>query len=215
MGVSPRPRRGIGIYLLSDPIECTGTLVALNASGVCVHAEGANLTVMLRLYVYRQRGVNKYWRMSSNFITAECSNSTLSISRNDYSVGIVRNNSLSIPVSSGDFLGFLFVATCSEFNVECIFQPAVVRNTTKQLLYFSKIDGRYLKYGETKSNMSLMISATINRTRGTIIAVCFRKVFLGCIAILYRMSVYFSFSVTVRACIQDSYVAIFHDPGSC
>ena len=121
-----------GVFLLSDPVSCGGTLAAVNVSGLCTLSGMTNMTVELRLLVFEQTSVG-YSRKFGRSVTAKCYHST-NDSGSNYTTDSVNGENLDVPVSCGNFLGIRFNATCAE--TKCYFLPAAVNVTGKQLMYF-------------------------------------------------------------------------------
>ena len=153
-----------GIFLLSDPISCDGTLVAVNASGLCPLADdNMDRQMELRLLVFQRNGT-EYTRNYSAPVTADCNNA----SGSNYTNGSVRAENLKVPISCGDFLAIRFRSTCS--NNRCLFKPTIVNITGKQLMYFTVPSGRVdtLHMDDTQmiADASLLFSANIVNITG-------------------------------------------------
>ena len=143
----------------SYPIPCSGTLVAVSATGFCILTERTDQQVSLLLAVYRES--NGIPMPTYRHITADCEFSKKnSVSGIDYSLGSVTVNDLNIPVIPGEFLSIDFFATCENFS--CHFQPAIINNPSKHTLLFLESDDQ-VDVANLKdfSNFSLLFSATI------------------------------------------------------
>ena len=134
-------------------IPCSGTLVAVNATGFCITTGRTHQHVSLLLVIYRQDGA-----ISIHLVPADCDFANRnSVSEIDYSFGSVSDNDLNIPVTSDEVLSIGFFTTCID---GCSFQPAIINDTSTQMLWFLERDK---PVNETKgvSNVSLLFSATI------------------------------------------------------
>ena len=154
--MSYQPSKRTGYIYYPYPIPCTGIITTFTASGFCIVNGRTDQNVSLRLKIVTSTQSDKAFHQVKN-MAAECGNSTMNSSSGiEYSFGTVFRESLNIPVSSGDYLGFEF--TCSEKH--CFFQTAIVNDT-----------GKNLYDGEKKplSNVSLLFSATISETSGMFI----------------------------------------------
>ena len=140
-------------------IPCDGTLlVAISATGFCILTERTDQNVSLHLIIYRE--VNSMPITTYHLIPAECDiANNNSVSGIDYSFGSVSHNNLSIPVTSDNLLlvGIQFLTTCTD---ECSFQPAIINDTSKQMLWFIEMN-KPLHEAEDFSNVSLLFTATI------------------------------------------------------
>ena len=145
----------------SYPIPCSGTLVAINATGFCILTERIR-QVSLVILIYRQNGPS-----SIEIVPADCDfANNNSVSGIDYSFGSVSHNDLNIPVTSDEILGVGFFTTCVDGG--CYFQPAIINDTSKHMLSFLE-SGKPVSEMEDFSNVSLLFSATIQIVRGKII----------------------------------------------
>ena len=133
-------------------IPCSGTLVAVNATGFCILTERPHHDVSLVIFIYRENAV------SVHLVPANCdlANRT-SVSGLNYSFGSVSHNDLNIPVTSDEFL---LISSCT--GITCFFQPAVINDTSKHMLFFLE-DGKPVNETE---NVSLLFSATIEISNG-------------------------------------------------
>ena len=141
------------------PITCTGTLVAVNATGFCILTERTDQQVSLLVAVYRE--VNGIPVPTYRHITADCEFvKNNSVSGIDYSLGTISDNNLNIPVIPGEFLSFGVFTTCDSFS--CSFQPAIINDPSNHTLLFlesdEEVDVTNLK---DFSNVSPLFSATI------------------------------------------------------
>ena len=141
------------------PISCSGTLVAVNATGFCILTERTHQHVSLLLIIYREN--NGTPMPTYHHITADCEFAkNNSVSGIDYSFGSISHNDLNIPVTSDEFLGIGFFATCDTFS--CYFQPAIINDLSKHTLLFLEF-GKEVNEANFNdfSNVSLLFSATI------------------------------------------------------
>ena len=151
--MSYQPSKRTGYIYYPYPIPCTGIITTFTASGFCIVTGRTDQNVSLRLIVTSTQSDREFHQVKN--MAAECGNSTINSSSGiEYSFGTVFRESLNIPVSSGDYLGFEF--TCSEKH--CFFQTAIVNDTGKNLYIPKDV--------ETLSNVSLLFSATISETSG-------------------------------------------------
>ena len=137
-------------------IPCNGTLVAVNATGFCILTERTHQQVSLFLIIYRED--NSIPMTTLHVIPAECDFVNNSVSGIDYSFGSVSVNELTIPVTSDEFISIVYFTSCTGSG--CFFQPAVINDTSKHMLFFLEY-GKPVEETEIFSNVSLMFSATI------------------------------------------------------
>ena len=154
-----------GIFLLSDPISCDGTLVSVNASGLCPLSNDNMTRRMQLILLVFQRGETEYFPNYREFVAADCDNA--SGSNYMYTNGSVSAENLNVPVSCGDFLAIRFSSTCGE---RCLFNPTIVNITGKQLMYFTVPSGPVnpLKMNEADiiPDTSILFSANIVNITG-------------------------------------------------
>ena len=145
----------------SYPLPCNGTLVAVNATGFCILTERPHHDVSLVIFIYRENDA-----VPVHLVPADCDLANKrSVSGIDYSFGSVSHNDLNIPVTSDEFLS---ISICN--GIKCFFQPAVINDTSKHMLFFLE-DGKPVNETKKLSNVSLLFSATIEISNG--------KLFLG------------------------------------
>ena len=148
--LQPTTMTGYFSYL----IPCSGTLVAVNATGFCILTERTHKEVSLLFVIYRENDA-----VSVHLVPADCDFANRnSVSEIDYSFGSVSDNDLKIPVISDEVLGIGFFTTCSIDG--CPFQPAIINNTSTQMLWFIERD-KPVNEAKDISNVSLLFSATI------------------------------------------------------
>ena len=136
-------------------IPCSGTLVAVNATGFCILTERIHQEVSLVILIYRQNGASS----SIELVPADCDlANNNSVSGIDYSFGNVSNNDLNIPVTSDEVLSIGFFTKCMDGG--CYFQPAIINDTSKHMLSFLE-SGKPVNEVEDFFNVSLLFSATI------------------------------------------------------
>ena len=140
-------------------IPCSGTLVAVNATGFCILTEIAHQVVSLAIFINRKGDATPV-----HLITADCDlANSHSVSGIDYSFGSVSHNDLNIPVTSDEILTIGFYTQCT--GRTCFFQPAVINDPSKQTLFFLE-GGKPGNETEILSNVSLLFSATIEISNG-------------------------------------------------
>ena len=143
----------------SYPIPCNGTLVAVNATGFCILTERTHQQVSLLLIIYRED--NGIPMATYHVIPADCDLANRnSVTGIDYSFGSVSDNDLNIPVTCDEFLSILFFSTCMD---GCHFQPAIINDASKHMLWFLEY-GKPVNEAKDFSNASLLFSATIDTT---------------------------------------------------
>ena len=145
-------------------IPCSGTLVAVSATGFCIITGRTHQQVSLFLSIYRED--NGIPMITYRHITADCEFAKNdSVSGIDYSLGSVSHNDLNIPVTSDEILGVGFFSKCKNFS--CHFQPAIINDASKHILLFLE-DGKQVNSANFKdsSNVSLLFSATIETSSG-------------------------------------------------
>ena len=133
------------------PISCNGTLVSINAHGFCPKT---NMTVVLVIFIVNfQNNTPINIEHTRHSLEAECD--TTEDGLGYYKGKISTRNQTTIKVSSDEYLIIRYTRpACKQI---CIFQPAIVNESTKHTLYFTK----NLSPGEQQANMSLLFSATI------------------------------------------------------
>ena len=144
---------------ISYLIPCSGTLVAVDATGFCTfqktHQE-VSLAILLN---------PKDDTQPVHLIKADCDFTNISSLSDgmDYSFGSVSHNDLNIPVTSDEVLTIGLYTRCT--GRSCYFQPAVINDISKHMLFFLE-DGKPVNETVILSNVSLLFSATIEISNG-------------------------------------------------
>ena len=126
-------------------VPCGGIVTSIEARGFC----GRRDNVELRL-IYGSRD-DETARYSRVVLLAVCDNTT---THANYSEGYVRNDSLSMRIPSGGFLGIALNPDCS--GEKCYFQPAIINKTSNYpFQYISK------RFVVSSTNDSLLFSANV------------------------------------------------------
>ena len=170
--------------LTSYHISCNGTLVSINARGFCGKT---NQIVALLLYVAQFQNETLV-SSTPYFRQAVCDTSTtISLHRLEYHKGTISVENENIQISAGNHLGIRFDTNCSDLG--CLFQPAIVNESSKHTLYF--LDDSFAM--EQQTNTSLLFSATI-------ISGMSSKIICNCIiltVIMYHVAVVCLYSVYI------------------
>ena len=98
------------MFLFPDPIPCTGTLVAVNATGFCTLSGKVHQFDMLRILVL-ERTNNQFRRAGTTTVMADCQSTESSddnAGESDYSIGTVSSQTVNISVCSGYYLAVRF-----------------------------------------------------------------------------------------------------------
>ena len=138
------------------PISCNGTLVSINAHGFCPKT---NMSVVLVFYIANIQD-NTYINIKHRGqVLAECDTVTSTAISSDgleyYKGNISTGNQIAIKVSSGEYLAIgYYESTC--WKSTCFFLPAIVNESSKHMLHFTK----NVSLGEVHANTSLLFSAT-------------------------------------------------------
>ena len=156
------------MFLFPDPIPCTGTLVAVNATGFCTLSGKVNQFDRLRILVF-ERTNNKYRRAVSTTVMADCQSTESSgdyAGESDYSMGTVSSQTVNMSVCSGYYLAVRISSNCSDTT--CPFQPASINSSTTHVLYFEVPDGSIESlYGNgERRDVSFLFSANIVTNNG-------------------------------------------------
>ena len=116
----PFPNRS-GLFVFPQPVQCSGTLVAITASGFCI-SDNANVTdIQYRMDVWlgHQTGqTNEKIRIMQMY-----GNCTSTSNASNYSIGTLRSAYISVDILSGDMLG-VSINECNEST--CPFVPIVL-----------------------------------------------------------------------------------------
>ena len=138
------------------PISCNGTLVSSNARGFCLKT---NERVALVLYIAHFQD-STFIEYEQHFLDAECytfMDTATSVNGLEYYKGsISTKKQTTIKVTSGDYLVLRYKTVCEPL---CHFQPAIVNESSKHTLYFSRTPS--LAAGEQLTEISLLFTATI------------------------------------------------------
>ena len=139
------------MFLFPDPIPCTGTLVAVNATGFCTLSGKVNQFDRLRLLFF-ERNKNEFRRACTTTVAANCqspesSGDSSGHGESDYSIGTVSSQTVNMSVCSGYYLAVRFSSDCSDTT--CPFQPASINSSTKHILYFEVPDGSIESFNTT------------------------------------------------------------------
>ena len=133
-------------------IPCSGTLVAVNATGFCILTERTHQEVSLAILLNPKDDTQPV-----HLIKADCDFAKIhSVPGIDYSFGSVSHNDLNIPVTSDEVLTIGLSTRCT--GRSCFFQPAV---TSKHME-----DGKPGNETEIFTNVSLLFTATIEVSNG-------------------------------------------------
>ena len=158
-----QPSNENGLFMISEPISCNGTIVSVTANGFCVLTRRTDQTVSLRLRIYQLQD-NEFILRGDPIarIDAYCNSSTATTTSSgiEYSIGSVSAKCINIPVTAGDFLAVRFNRNC--IRDICLFQPAIVSNNDTQIMY-GRVMGPQINETEFQinSNFSLFLSAKI------------------------------------------------------
>ena len=178
----------------SYPIPCSGNLVAVNATGFCIITERTHQQVFLFLIIYRED--NGTSMTTRHFIPADCEFvKNNSVSGIDYSFGSASHNDLNIPVTSDEFLSIAYFTSCT--GSACFFQPAIINDTSKHILWFLEY-GKPVNEAKYVPNVSLLFSATIERTKGKYCQVLYNFKYDD--MWIYRFSIYTVGSTILLIC---------------
>ena len=156
------------MFLFPDPIPCTGTLVAVNATGFCTLSGKVNQFDRLCLLVL-ERTNNQFRRAGTTSVAADCQStesSGYSSGEGDYSMGTVSSQTVNISVCSGYYLAVRFSSDCSDTT--CPFQPASINSSTTHVLYFEVPDGSIDSFNSNgeRRDVSFLFTAYIVTSNG-------------------------------------------------
>ena len=163
-----------GVFLFPDPIPCTGTLVAVNATGFCTLSGKVNNQFdRLRLLVFECTN-NQFRRAGTTSVMADCQSTESSgdyAGESDYSMGTVSSQTVNISVCSGYYLAVRFSSDCSDTT--CPFQPASINSSTTHVLYFEVPDGSIesLDGNGERRDVSFLFSASIVTNNGMYVCI--------------------------------------------
>ena len=137
------------------PITCTGMLVSVNARGFC---RKTNKSVVLHIGTaqFADEAVRPT-KFTRHLIEAECDTSiTIPVNGSEYMYyrGNINVENQNIKVLDGEYLGVRFESDCT--IDECLFQPAIVNESSKLTLFF--VDDNY--HIEPQRHTSLLFSVT-------------------------------------------------------
>ena len=123
----PTNRKGFFAY----PITCNGILVSINARGFC-RKTNQSVKLLIGTAQFQNGELTKF---TKHFIDAECNSSTtFSFNGSEYYWGNINVENQNIQVLDGEFLGIRFNPNCTDV---CLFQPAIVNESSKHTLVFA------------------------------------------------------------------------------
>ena len=130
-------------------VPCGGTLTSVKARGFCIREDNVELRL---IYGY----FDKLGQLHFNYelVEAECNAST---SVSTFYEGKVTNDSLSLVIRPGGFVGINLISDCSKDD--CSFQPAIINKTSNYTLEF----GVY-PHLISHTDLSLLFSANIEQS---------------------------------------------------
>ena len=142
------PREIDGYFKYTVP--CGGTLTSVKACGFCIREDNVELRLIHGYY-------DKMGQLHFNYelVKAECNVSTSVMSK--FYKGKVTNDSLSLIIPPGGFVGINVISDCSKD--ECYFQPAIINKTSNYTLEFG--DYPHLM---SHTDLSLLFSANIEQS---------------------------------------------------
>ena len=145
------PREIDGYFVYTVP--CGGTLTSVKARGFCVRENNVELRLINGYY-------DKMGQLHFSYeqVKAECNASTSVMSI--FYEGKVTNDSLSLVIPPGGFVGINVISDCSKD--ECYFQPAIINKTSNYTLEF----GDY-PHLINHTDLSLLFSANIGQSNIT------------------------------------------------
>ena len=144
------PREIDGYFVYTVP--CGGTLTSVKARGFCIREDNVELRLIYGYYDMGQLHIHH------ELVKAECNVST-SVMSKCYE-GKVTNDSLSLVIHPGGFVGINVISDCSKD--ECYFQPAIINKTSNYTLEFG--DCPHLI---NHTDLSLLFSANIEQSNTT------------------------------------------------
>ena len=138
----------------SYPITCNGILVSINARGFC---RKTNQSVKLLIETVQFLD-GELTRNTRHFIDAECNSSTtFSFNGLEYYWGIINVENQKIQVLAGEFLGIRFDPNCADV---CLFQPAIVNDSSEHTLLF--INDSFFPTQQTHTSLLFSTKCTYN-----------------------------------------------------
>ena len=143
----------IGLFVLPQPIQCSGKLVSITANGFCI-PNNSSSTFRIRLRIARPDENGTNIKIFRDYI--KLANCTEMNNASEYRHGTVTKE-YDIDVISGDSIG-VQIQDCSTEN-SCPFLPVIIADSESVVRYHKKVKFNKL---EIKSSSFLNFQASIS-----------------------------------------------------
>ena len=144
----------IGLFVLPQPIQCSGKLVSITANGFCIPNNNSSSTFRIRLRIARPDENDTNIKIFRDYI--KLANCTEMNNASEYRHGTVTKE-YDIDVISGDSIG-VQIEDCSTKN-SCPFLPVIIADSGSVVRYNKKVKFNKL---EIKSSSFLNFQASIS-----------------------------------------------------